>query len=402
MPSEPILSICVPTYNRKQKLERNVSFHLDAFRRLGVSFEIVIVDDCSSDGTSEFLASLAQFPEVKPHRRIKNSGFVDNYAFAMRRAQGKYAVFLGDDDLLIPEKVVAYIEKMEADPRIGMVQAPWLCVDEREGKGPLGPFYNIPANARFMKGDFGALMQFILDFHVFPEFMIIRREVLARSISSPCPFIFWAFLYTARALTHADILFLPEPFARVTAISADPRRQQGHTETMFQWDRYRGGIEYLVSLAHEGSQRKLEERTALAESINRFMLVREKVALRLHVNAQNWVEAYILYHRIAAYEPAPLEAKTFARICQMAGLATAAAEAANYRTNPVVVDPSINDEVLGILKPELRERLVRPADALKNNETESNAYLRIDPAFPPTVLPGDAIFDVSDYMAQFI
>lgn len=85
--NEPlILSICVPTYNRQFLLERNVTFHLDAFRRIGIPFEIVIVDDCSTDDTAAYIASLADQPEISAFRRATNSGFLSNYAFAMQRA----------------------------------------------------------------------------------------------------------------------------------------------------------------------------------------------------------------------------------------------------------------------------------------------------------------------------
>jgi glycosyltransferase involved in cell wall biosynthesis len=62
---EILLSICVPTYNRQFLLERNIRFHLAEFRRLGISFELVVVDDCSTDGTLDYLASLDDVPELR-------------------------------------------------------------------------------------------------------------------------------------------------------------------------------------------------------------------------------------------------------------------------------------------------------------------------------------------------
>jgi hypothetical protein len=241
-------------------------------------------------------------------------------------------------------------------------------------------------------------MQFIFDFHVFPEFLIVRRDVLLRSISAAGPFVFWAFLYTGRALAHADVVFMPKPFARVTAVSDDPRLQQGNSETMFQWDRYRGGVEYIASLAHAGDQAPLERRTALTEHINRFMLTRQKVSLRLHLNSGNFVEGYILYHRMAAYAAAPLDQHAFQELCKAAAIITAAAEAANFSLHPAVADPCIEDKVLMLLKPSVRERFVRQ----KQPDAGPVAYLRIDPSFPADLAPGDAVFDITDYIAQFV
>lgn len=396
----PLLSICVPTFNRRQLLERNVTFHLDRFGELGIPFEIVIADDCSTDGTADYLASLAADPRVRPIRRARNSGFLDNYAFVMRQARGRFALFLGDDDLLIPEKVLDYIERMVQDPAIGMVQAPWLLMDERPGGGPMGPFYRIPEPTRFEAGDLPRLMGFIFRYHVFPEFMIIRRDVLAKSISSACPFIFWAFLYTARAAVHADCLFMPEPFARVTAISADPRLQQGNNEAMFQWDRYRGGIEYLVSLARQAAGDNLASQAVLEDSIAAFMRVRMEVALRLNRGAKNWAEAYVLHHRMAAHGKPPLDRDALAKVRIAAGLATATAEAVSYAAGPAVVDPRISDQLLEALKPEMREKLTRalPPPAMPG----PHAFLSLDATFPEHRGPADAVFDVNEYISQFI
>lgn len=396
-----ILSICVPTYNRQFLLERNVSFHLDAFRRIGIPFEIVLVDDCSTDETAAYIASLSDQPEISAFRRATNSGFLSNYAFAMQRARGRYAVFLGDDDLLIPEKVIEYIRLMEADAQIGVVQAPWLLVDARPGGGDMSPFYHVAAPTRHRKGDFRALLDFILNGHIFPEFMIIRREVLLRSISSPTPFIFWAFLYTTRALDKADILFMPEPFARVTAISDDPRLQQGNKECMFQWDSYRGGLEYLASQALRSPDVASDYRASLFGRITNFMLQRQSVALRLHVSAKNWVEAYIMYHRMAAYQPSPLTAEAYSQICKLAGIVTAAAEAVAFNGEPVILDPIINDTTLSLLPESIQQRLTRDQPTAMDGD-RPRAYLRFTPEYPPNPRAKDGMFDILSYIEQFV
>jgi glycosyltransferase involved in cell wall biosynthesis len=397
---EILLSICVPTFNRQFLLERNVSFHLREFRRLGLPFELVLVDDCSTDGTADYLASLAGEPEVQAHRRIKNSGFVSNYAFAMRRARGRYAVFLGDDDLLIPEKVAEYVGLMEQDAGIGMVQAPWLLVDARPGGGDMGPFYHIQGPSRIARGDFDGLLQFILSGHIFPEFLIVRRDVLVQSISSMTPFIFWAFLYTARALGKADILFVPEPFARVTAISDDPRLQQGNTECMYQWDTYRGGLEYIASLSWQDKAPSERERLSVSDLIARFMNIRQSVALSLQMNARNWVEAYILYHRMSAHGPVQLQDISINVIRSLAGATVAATEAGDYAALPAIVDPAIGDDLLALLSTKLQDRLTR---ALPVDGDESpRAWLRIDPTFGEPLKPGAVAFELPTYLNQFI
>ena len=396
---EILLSICVPTFNRQFLLERNVAFHLQAFRGLGISFELVLVDDCSTDETASYLASLSPEPEVSCYRRRRNSGFLSNYAFAMRRARGRYAVFLGDDDLLIPDKVVEYIRIMEHDRKIGMVQAPWLLVDARPGGGDMSPFYSLSSPVRHRKGDFRALLQFILDRHVFPEFLIVRRDVLDQSISSATPFIFWAFLFTARALNRADVLFMPEPFARVTAISDDPRMQQGNKECMFQWDTYRGGLEYIASQMYRSEQSTEDDRSALIGSVMRFMAIRQSVALRLLIQSRRWVEAYVLYHRMAAYQPVTQEGFSLEVVRTLAAVTVAATEAGDYSDGLAIVDPALDDEILAELTPELLQRLTR--DLPPPEAREPRAWLRVSSGFGEPVPAGDVVFDVPSYLQQF-
>jgi hypothetical protein len=297
--------------------------------------------------------------------------------------------------------VAEYLKIMDGDPRLGMIQAPWMLVDGRPGGGDIGPFYRVPYAIRQEKGDFQSMLDFILNHHAFPEFMIIRRDVLAKSISSPTPFIFWAFLYTARALDKADVLFMPDPFARVTAVSEDPRLQQGNKECMFQWDSYRGGLEYLTSLAQRGRTVAAEQRLQLTQRITQFMLMRQGVALKLHVNAKNWVEAYIMYHRMAAYQPAPVNAETFDHIRKLAGISTAATEATKFTTDPVFIDPVIQDSTLSLLPQSVLERLTRDAP-VADGSNRPRAFLRITPEFPPNPQPRDGIFDLMTYVEQFV
>ncbi|MCO5733012.1 glycosyltransferase family 2 protein [Rhizobium sp. SSA_523] len=394
----PILSICIPTYNRRPMLERSVRFHLDVFRKLGISFEMVIVDDRSTDGTHEFLQGLQGVPEISHYRRVKNSGFLSNYGFAMQRARGKYALFLGDDDLLIPEKVLEYLRLLEQDPSLGMIQAPWMLVDERDGGRDMQPFYHIPGPQRFRQGQFQEMLEYILQHHVFPEFLIIRRDVLQRSISSLGPFIFWAFLYTTRALSNGDILFLPAPFARVTGIAADENVQQGKKETMFQWDTYLGGLEYLASHARISSLDDGGLRLSFHERFNQFMLIRKSVALRLHIAFRNWPEAYIMYHRMAAYHPSPAPKETFEQICLLAAIVTALTEASGYSGGPVIVDPLVNDEALQLIPDHLKSVVTRHPGF---NQEGPRSWLVMHPDFAAQAGPTDGVFELRHYIAQF-
>ena len=52
---KPILSLWIPTYNRKEKLARLINGVLADFQRLSGKIEICITDNASTDGTDELL-----------------------------------------------------------------------------------------------------------------------------------------------------------------------------------------------------------------------------------------------------------------------------------------------------------------------------------------------------------
>jgi len=56
------VSIIIPNYNGRRLLQEYLPYTYSAIKNTGVIFEIIIVDDCSSDGSVEFIT--AGYPEV--------------------------------------------------------------------------------------------------------------------------------------------------------------------------------------------------------------------------------------------------------------------------------------------------------------------------------------------------
>lgn len=82
----------------------------------GVSWECVIVDDCSSDNTAEIAqAWAAKDVRFKYHRPPRNLGLPDarNYGFA--HASGRYALLLDADDLLAPHALLKLSAALDTD-----------------------------------------------------------------------------------------------------------------------------------------------------------------------------------------------------------------------------------------------------------------------------------------------
>ncbi len=97
-------SVVITTYNRLDLLKRAIN---SAFSQT-VECEIVIADDCSSDGTSEYVNNFKeQLPPRQQQRLIYfcnsvNSGHAATVNAGISLAQGEWIKFLDDDDYLAP------------------------------------------------------------------------------------------------------------------------------------------------------------------------------------------------------------------------------------------------------------------------------------------------------------
>ena len=98
MTKGPLVSVVIPTYNRKQMLARCIDSVLAQTYR---SFEIVIVDDCSTDGTMEFVES--RYGSVEDVNIVyiqndKNQGAGASRNIGVSYANGEYIAFHDSDD----------------------------------------------------------------------------------------------------------------------------------------------------------------------------------------------------------------------------------------------------------------------------------------------------------------
>ena len=93
------LSILIPVYNERTMVERSLAQVLNAPLPENLERELIIVDDCSTDGTSEILDRLAaQEPSIRLFRKKVNEGKGAAVRTAIREAQGDFCL-VQDADL---------------------------------------------------------------------------------------------------------------------------------------------------------------------------------------------------------------------------------------------------------------------------------------------------------------
>lgn len=294
------LSICLPTYNRASFLKKALGYFVDTYK-FPCDYEIVISDNASTDDTRSVVGTfIGQGLPIRYYRRNENIGYEPNLASIFRHARGEYAVYLADDDMLVCEGLAEALHYMDNNIEVTACYAPWFLHDEIKSQD-VCTFYDVKQNTKFSKGRFSETLSFIVDEHVFPEVGIYRTSAI-RAAWVPRYFAYWAFSHLAHYLDQGAIAFLSKPFYRAITISTltRDRPQAGNDEALTAWDRYKGGLEYLLHLgARRGTVDLTPERRHHYETqIKRFTLSRMAVAMRLWVEKREYVKAYELYTRL--------------------------------------------------------------------------------------------------------
>lgn len=138
----PRVSVIVPTYNRAAYVVRAVE---SVLAQTVKDFEIIVVDDGSTDNTKDVLGQYQDkiryiYQENKGPSAARNSGVLN--------ARGEYIAFLDSDDRWLPDMLSAQLREFERDGGVGFVYTSMAIADENnkltgETK-PAKPVYDIP------------------------------------------------------------------------------------------------------------------------------------------------------------------------------------------------------------------------------------------------------------------
>ena len=108
---QKLVSIIMPMYN----CERFVAESIESVQaQTYQSWELLIVDDCSPDGSVAVVERYAAAdPRIRLLKNETNSGAAISRNYAIREAKGKWIAFLDSDDLWLPEKLEKQVAFME-------------------------------------------------------------------------------------------------------------------------------------------------------------------------------------------------------------------------------------------------------------------------------------------------
>ena len=97
-PDVPLLSICIPTFNRAELLEVCLATVLPQVAQFANEVECVVSDNASSDRTVVVLAESAKSFPIRVVRNAENIGIIANITKCVAElARGEFVLLMGDD-----------------------------------------------------------------------------------------------------------------------------------------------------------------------------------------------------------------------------------------------------------------------------------------------------------------
>ncbi len=121
------LTIAIPTWNREHELRRCLDFFYKDYSTLSQAdqskIELIVSNNQSSDNTRQVLEDfkkklIANYFYVV---QKKNIGYDANWFFCFKEAKGEFVLILGDDDVILPGFLKAFLNKINFENNISLI-----------------------------------------------------------------------------------------------------------------------------------------------------------------------------------------------------------------------------------------------------------------------------------------
>jgi glycosyltransferase involved in cell wall biosynthesis len=125
----PRVSVVIPTYNALKFLPQTIA---SVMAQTFQDFELLLIDDGSSDGTADWVAQYNQ--NTDGHKiqffQQQRGGVSVARNLGIQNAQGEFIAFLDADDLWVPTKLAQQVNYLNQHPRVGLVHGAIALMDE--------------------------------------------------------------------------------------------------------------------------------------------------------------------------------------------------------------------------------------------------------------------------------
>ena len=117
----PVLSVCVPTYNGEAYVAEALHSIL---HQTYAAFEVIVVDDGSTDSTLEIVRTVADTDaRVRVYRNPHQRGIPGNWNACVGFARGQYVCVFHQDDVMLPDNLARKMAVFETDPTLSLVHS---------------------------------------------------------------------------------------------------------------------------------------------------------------------------------------------------------------------------------------------------------------------------------------
>jgi len=122
----PLISVIMPCYNHKAYVEQAV---ISVLQQDYESFELIVVDDCSIDGSYELLQSLSLRYGFRLIRMDANQGVCAAMNKGLESARGKFIATMDSDDVMLAGRLRLQADYLMANNQVGLVGGKVVYID---------------------------------------------------------------------------------------------------------------------------------------------------------------------------------------------------------------------------------------------------------------------------------
>jgi len=171
MPRFSVLTCC---YNKEKFIKQCVESVID---QIYTDWELIIVDDCSTDKSYEYLSSLTD-PRIKVIRNKKRLYCSSSYAIALQHADSELCGVLDGDDALVKKSIKVIAKRYKKYRDVGFIYSQFHWCDKNLGR-PRQGFSAIPRRGK-------SLVDMALGGkHCFSHWRTFRRNIADKTVIFP-------------------------------------------------------------------------------------------------------------------------------------------------------------------------------------------------------------------------
>lgn len=278
------VSVCIPTYNGEQFVAEAIRSTL---QQSFSDFELIIVDDCSSDSTWDIVCSFSD-PRITSYRNAQRLGIPGNWNRCLALAHGDYLCLFHQDDVMLAENLAQKVSVLSADFSIGLVHSAIEVIVENSAPRRPGKWVEESGEDIFVDGRVYFRKLLLGGNLICAPTVLCRRQALV-DIGGFNEHLHFAGDYEAwlRICVQYKVAFLSQPLVRY--------RWHGGNETHQFW--FERGVEESATAAHNALQYYVhctgqrDEAVILEEAVARLTTIRLWLAYA-EKGREGWEKGY--------------------------------------------------------------------------------------------------------------